>query len=870
MTIELLKSCFDDKSGIEVGGPSAVFGAELPIYQMVRQLDGCNFSAQTVWEGSIEAGGKYRYFGDKAGTQYVSEASDLSAIPDEHYDFLISSHCLEHCANTLKVVEEWLRVVKTGGAVLMILPEKSATFDHRRPVTTFDHLLSDYQNNVDETDLTHFEEIMTLHDLALDPGAGTFNQFKARSLDNFNNRCFHQHVFDFDLLEKIYRYFNIKIVGKALTPPYHQIIVGIKQTVPARTSIAWQDQAAPVRDKFDYAEWVSRFDTIGKADRESMQAKMGRFASTPLISVLMPVYNAPASFLDQAIESVRNQIYTNWQLCIADDASSNAEVRKVLERHAKQDARIEVVYRNENGHISRASNSALELVRGEFVALLDHDDLMAQHALYWVADTINRHPDAGLIYSDEDKVDESNRRFMPYFKGDLNYELLLAKNTVVHLGVYRTDILRKIQGFRVGFEGAQDYDLALRMIEFLEPHQVVHIPRILYHWRAISGSTALAGSEKNYAAEAGRRAVAAHLERKGVRADVGLLPAHPAFLRVRYACPAPQPLVSIVMPIDERKPFSAEYLHSLADLASYANYDILFTGHADAVTKAKQQAGDALQKRISTVHDDSSSDLPGRINRAARAAKGELLCLMDSRIESLTPGWLEEMVSFAMQPDVGCVAPRLATPDGALQLLNILDSVWAGPHYRHYLVGSTNPGYFGNALLHQSVSAVTATCFLVKKSIFDKVGGFNDTLTLAFSDLDFSLRVRKAGYRNVWTPHAEMRYHGTLSAEIPSDQINRYRNEICEMQAAWGELLLDDPNFNPNLALSEGQLSYAWPPRIEHLAGERQADNPDFSEADYLKLNPDVALAVQKGQFRSGREHYLRFGKQEGRRASSS
>lgn len=222
------KSYFENKSGIEIGGPSAIFSSLLPIYPIVRNLDGCNFSAHTIWEGNITEGNSYQYYGDKKGTQYICGADDLSGIASETYDFLLSSHCLEHCANALKTVEEWLRVIKKGGALLLVLPDQLYTFDHKRRITTFEHLLCDAKNNIDETDLTHLDEILSLHDLSMDLPSGSMEQFKARSLDNYNNRCLHHHVFDFALLREIFQHFNLKVMGTSFAQ-CQQIILGVKQ-----------------------------------------------------------------------------------------------------------------------------------------------------------------------------------------------------------------------------------------------------------------------------------------------------------------------------------------------------------------------------------------------------------------------------------------------------------------------------------------------------------------------------------------------------------------------------------------------------------------------------------------------------------------
>jgi SAM-dependent methyltransferase len=223
------KHFFENKVGIEIGGLSQIFKSEIPIYPIVKNVDGCNFSSQTVWEGQVQEGNNYNFFDSKNGYQYICEASDLNRIPSEKYDFIISSHCLEHCANTLKTVNEWLRVIKKGGVILLVLPDKRYTFDRNRTLTKFSHLLDDYTNEVNENDLTHLSEILESHDLSLDEAAGSIDQFKKRSLDNYNNRCLHHHVFDFELLKQIFEYNNIKTVNTTFVKPYHQIILGIKK-----------------------------------------------------------------------------------------------------------------------------------------------------------------------------------------------------------------------------------------------------------------------------------------------------------------------------------------------------------------------------------------------------------------------------------------------------------------------------------------------------------------------------------------------------------------------------------------------------------------------------------------------------------------
>lgn len=569
-------------------------------------------------------------------------------------------------------------------------------------------------------------------------------------------------------------------------------------------------------DRNDYQAWLQRYGTLTDESREAMRNKMAGFPLQPLISVLMPVYNAPVEFLSQAIESVRSQLYPNWELCIADDASTDPRIRALLEAAAAQDSRIKVDFRTSNGHISKASNSALALAQGEFVALFDHDDLLTEHALYWMVEAINRNPDAGLIYSDEDKVDATNRRFDPYFKSKLNYELLLAQNMICHLGVYRTALVRSLGGFRSDFDGAQDYDLALRVIEQLQPGQVVHVPHVLYHWRAIAGSTALAAGEKNYAAVAGRRAVAEHLARRGLAAEVTSAPEAPAQNRVRFACPTPQPLVSIIIPTKDRADLLEMCLNSLQAKTTYTNYEVIIVDNG-SVEPATQALFDRLQApRFTVVRDDRPFNYSALNNSAARLARGELVCLMNNDIEILTPDWLEEMVSFALREDIGCVGARLWYPDGRLQHGGCVIGVGGIAGHSHKYLPRGQVGYFARAVLHQSFSAVTAACLLVRRSIFEQMDGLDEQLVVAFNDVDFCLRVQAAGYRNVWTPYAEMNHHESASRgeEDSPEKIARFKKEIDFMKARWGDYLLNDPTYSHNLTLDGEDFSYAWPPRV--------------------------------------------------------
>lgn len=323
-----------------------------------------------------------------------------------------------------------------------------------------------------------------------------------------------------------------------------------------------------------YSAWVERFDTLTSEDLSILTSAGKALPSRPLISVLMPTFNTPDKLLRAAIGSVLEQTYDNWELCIADDASTSPRVRKTLAEMQALDPRIKVVFREKNGHISRASNSALELATGEWIALLDHDDILSRHALFCVAEAINSHPGAKLIYSDEDKIDENDRRSSPHFKCSYSPELLRSMNYFNHLTVHRTELIRAVGGWRPGFEGSQDYDLNLRIAERLTPAEIVHIPQILYHWRAVAGSTALAGSEKSYPYLAGQRALAAHLERTNQKAKVVEIPGLP-FYRTQFDIVAPAPLVSLIIPTRDRVDLLEVAIGSIIEKTTYPSFEIL-------------------------------------------------------------------------------------------------------------------------------------------------------------------------------------------------------------------------------------------------------------------------------------------------------
>lgn len=564
----------------------------------------------------------------------------------------------------------------------------------------------------------------------------------------------------------------------------------------------------------DYARWAREHDSITPEQRETLRARAEALADGPLISVLMPCYNPDPRFLRAAIASVQAQRYPRWQLCIADDASPAPEVRQVLEACQAEDARIQVVFRPKNGHISAASNSALELVQGEWIALMDHDDLLPEDALLRVAECVRDHPEAQLVYSDEDKVDDAGQRSDPYFKPDWNLDLFRSHNMFSHLGVLRTALVREVGGFRQGLEGSQDWDLVLRCAERIASSQIVHIPRVLYHWRIHVESTAKSMDAKPYAAVAGERALDEHFQRLGVQAKAEYLGYG---YRVRYALPSPPPLVSLIIPTRNAVELVRQCITSIQKRTDYPHWEIILVDNgSDDPTALAYFQQIAQQPNIRVLRDDRPFNYSALNNQAVAIARGELVGLVNNDIEVMSPGWLGEMVSLALQPDVGAVGARLWYPDMTLQHGGVILGPGGVAVHAHKALPRGLHGYAGRAALIQSFSAVTAACLVVRKSLYQQVGGLDEqNLSVAFNDVDFCLRLREAGYRNVWTPYAELLHHesATRGEDVAPEKRARFEREIAFMQKRWGALIDHDPAYNPNLTVGAEDFSLAWPPR---------------------------------------------------------
>jgi O-antigen biosynthesis protein len=577
----------------------------------------------------------------------------------------------------------------------------------------------------------------------------------------------------------------------------------------------WKWAKKRVSQKDIYDLWLN-FNTLTEEDKQQIVQRIDELKYKPTFSVIVPVYNVSENWLRKCIDSVQAQLYPYWELCIADDASTDPSVKKVLEEYAKVDSRIKVSYREENGHISAASNTALELATGEFIALLDNDDELTPDALYENALEINRHPDADMIYSDEDKITEQGKRHEPFYKPDWSPDTFLSMMYTCHLGVYRTELIRKIGSFRIGLEGSQDYDLVLRLTEHTK--KIYHIPKILYHWRTIELSTAVNPESKNYAFEAGKRALEEALERRGEDGWVEPIKKHPGRYLIHHQ-PTNQPLISILIPTRDMPQVLGPCLQSVFDKTSYKNFEVIVIDNGSsqretlALFKMWQQKE---PERFRVLRLDIPFNYSVLNNRAVEEANGELVLLLNNDVEVITPTWLEEMAGQAVRSTIGAVGVMLLYPDRTLQHAGVVVGLGGVAGHSHKGFPEHAPGYYGRLLSVSNYSAVTAACLMIRKTVFQEVNGLEESLQVAFNDVDFCLKVLSKGYYNVVLPQVKLYHYESKSRgfEDTPEKMKRFMGEINQMKERWGEGLLNDPFYNPNLTLFAEDFSLAIPPRV--------------------------------------------------------
>lgn len=591
-------------------------------------------------------------------------------------------------------------------------------------------------------------------------------------------------LYQYQVMGRTFRNGLVMLARGDLAGVRDKILLGLNRATAASYEMYDRIQA--------YADWCDRT-ALTAEDREAMRAEVAAMVGPPVISILTPVYNTPAEYLRLAIDSVRRQIYPHWELCLADDASTEPHVRAILDEYAAADSRIRVTYRPSNGNIAMASNTALSMARGEYVALLDHDDELAEQALFRMAQAIVSDRDIDFLYSDEDKLELDGSRVDPFFKPDWSPEYFLSCMYTCHLGVYRTKLVREIGGFRPEFDTAQDYDMALRLVA--RAPKIHHVSDVLYHWRKLPTSTAASHAAKPRAHEVSRRAVQSYLDSIGKPARVLPGPVT-GFHRVRYKIQG-QPLVSIVLPTAGRRArirgretsYLATCVDSVRERSTYKNYEIVAIDNNDLCEELVRFLVDRNVRRVSFTEP---FNLASKMNLGAAKALGDYLLFLNDDIEVMAPDWIESMLEYAQQPEIGAVGAKLFFPDGRLQHVGvtILDR---NPGHPFYGTAGENPGYFCGNVVARNYSAVTGACLMTRAEVFQQSGGFSEALPLNYNDVDLCLRIREMGLRIVYVPYASLYHHESASKE------GVHQSELEAFRELWVEKLARDPYYNPNL-----------------------------------------------------------------------
>ena len=557
-----------------------------------------------------------------------------------------------------------------------------------------------------------------------------------------------------------------------------------------------------------YQKWIRHH----LPDRNELEKqKKTSFGYRPKISFVVPLYKTPEKYLRRLTESFQEQTYSNWELCFSDGSGAQSPLTELLKELTAKDNRIKYVSHEEPLQISENTNSAIEIATGDFIAFADHDDELTPNALFECVKAINEKPQTLVIYTDEDKMSmDGHKFFQPHFKPDYNPDLLCTVNYICHLFVVSRKVIEKVGGLRSEFDGAQDYDFVLRCVEAVKDEEICHIPKILYHWRCHEDSTAENPESKLYAFEAGRRAVQAHYERTGIHAEVfegeylGLY--RTKFIRDH------DPLISIIIPNKDHIDDLKRCMESIEQKSTYKNYEyiIVENNSTDSATFEYYKKLEAENPKVRMVYWDGVFNYSAINNYGASFAKGEYLLLLNNDTEIINPDCLEELLGYCMRKDVGAVGARLYYEDDTIQHAGVVIGFGgiAGHCFVQQKRGTT--GYCHRIICAQDYSAVTAACMMVKKSAFDAVGGLSEELAVAFNDIDFCMKLRKAEYLIVYNPYAELYHYESKSRglEDTPEKVARFNKEIATFEKKWPEILENgDPYYNPNLTLKSQDFS---------------------------------------------------------------
>lgn len=543
-----------------------------------------------------------------------------------------------------------------------------------------------------------------------------------------------------------------------------------------------------------YKFWLKKESDSVREKLNSASGDIASFNSKPVFSIIMPVWNTKMDYLEKTIASVIGQAYPYWELCIADDASIEPHISKVLGKYVEIDIRIKFLRLAEHGGIVKAANAALGLATGEFTAFLDHDDILAPHALLEIAKLINTRTDIDLIYSDEDRL-IGNERVEPFFKPDWSPDLLLSMNYIGHLLVVRRNLIENTGGFREGTDGSQDYDLILRLTEL--SHRIAHIPQVLYHWRMTPGSVSNVAGTMNEAVEAGRKAIEAALVRRGIEGQVTAI--DNGRYRVKYRIKG-SPLISIIIPMRDKVDLLRKCLKSILEKSTYKNYEIIIVDNKSIEEETKDFLRElsARDGRCRVISFDEAFNYSRINNFAVQHAAGDYLLFLNNDTEVITEDWLEEMLSDAQRQEVGAVGAKLLFSDNRIQHGGVVLGIGGIASHAFYYDLAGESGYMDFAAVRRNCSAVTAACLMMRKSVFDEIGGFDENLDVVFNDVDLCLKVIYKGYYIVWNPYVVLYHYESLSRgyNLPEHNIQYFCNK-------WRSMIEQGDRFyNPNLTLN--------------------------------------------------------------------
>lgn len=560
-----------------------------------------------------------------------------------------------------------------------------------------------------------------------------------------------------------------------------------------------------LKDKVNvsYKKWL-KHNLPTKEELDGQRAY--RFERTPLISVVVPLYRTPPVYLDAMIKSVREQTYADWELCLSDGSGPDSPLTDILRGYTRDDERIKVVFNDKALRISENTNAALHIATGEYIGFADHDDLLAPNALYECARVINDDPDVDMIYTDEDKVGMNGKKyFYPHFKPDFDIDMLRSMNYICHFTVVKRDLYAKVGDLNGEYDGAQDHDFILRCVE--KTRNIRHIPKVLYHWRAHPDSTAMDPESKAYAYDAGVRALNAHYERTGIRATAGRseLVGH---YRTKYEISG-EPLISIIIPNRDHADDLKKCVDSVLTKSAYKNYELIIVENGSEKAATFSCYGE-IKERCSRARVESvrqkEFNYAALNNFGVLRAKGEYLLFLNNDTEVISEDWLTELLGFCARDDVGAVGARLYYADGTIQHAGVILGLMGIANHAFSGFKGDDQGYFERIAIAQDYSAVTAACMMVKRSVFEKAGGFDEKFAVAFNDVDLCLRIREAGYLIVYNPYAEL-YHFESKSRGRDDTRNKkdkLRSESDIFMSRWGEVIKKgDPYYNPNLTLEK-------------------------------------------------------------------